>query len=236
MSLDQSIILTHVSIVVCRDLFLHKLQQQIDHEPDVVKARWLFEPSQSVPDTTYDNTMAKQATPTTSKDEVEDEPGFKTAHNNREEAKKFVKSIVTLVDKFMADITSYDRYKQEEVYTEFVQKYVKELKNFDDYFKDTSPSIILEIIDDKMCEYIRKPPPDLQGIKTHTSEENIPQSTMLYRSWHMNNHLQHWTMLARQLLFSYLQICNLPMSTLPRWPKLWPNSGQLPPLASSALL
>ena len=50
---------------------------------------------------------------------------------------------------------------------------MKELKNFDDYFKDASPSTILEIIDDKMCEYIRKPPPDLQSIKTCTSEENI---------------------------------------------------------------
>ena len=63
---------------------------------------------------------AKQATPTTSKDDVEDELVFKTTHNNPEEAKKFVKSIMTLVDKFMADITSYDQYKQEEVYTKFV--------------------------------------------------------------------------------------------------------------------
>ena len=47
---------------------------------------------------------AKQATPTTSKDNVEDDPVFKTAHNNPEEAEKFVKSIMTLVDKFTADI------------------------------------------------------------------------------------------------------------------------------------
>ena len=65
---------------------------------------------------------AKQATPTTSKDDVEDELVFKTAHNNPEEAKKFIESIVILVDKFMADITGYDRYKQEEAYTEFVRK------------------------------------------------------------------------------------------------------------------
>ena len=117
---------------------------------------------------------AKQATPTTSKDDIEDELVFKTAHNNPEEAKKFVKSIMTLVDKFMADITSYDRYKQEEVYPKFVWKYVKELKNLDNYFKDTSSSTILKIIDNKMYEYIRKPPPDPQSIKTCTSEENIP--------------------------------------------------------------
>ena len=71
---------------------------------------------------------AKQPTPATSKDDVEDEPVFKTAHNNPEEAKKFVKNIMTSVDKFMADITGYDQYKQEEVYTKFVKKYVKELK------------------------------------------------------------------------------------------------------------
>ena len=117
---------------------------------------------------------AKQATPTTSKDDVKGEPVFKTTHNNPEEAENFVKSIMTIVDKFMADITGYDRYKQEEAHTKFVWEYVKELKNLDDYFKDTSPSIILESIDDKMFKYIRKPPPDPKGIKTHTSDENIP--------------------------------------------------------------
>ena len=79
---------------------------------------------------------AKQATPTTSKDDVEDELVFKTTHNNPGEAKNFAKSIMTLVDKFMADITGYDRYKQDEAYTELVWEYVKELKNLGDYFKD----------------------------------------------------------------------------------------------------
>ena len=82
---------------------------------------------------------AKQATPTTSKDDVKDEPVFKTTHNNPGEAKNFVKSIMTLVEKFMADITGYNQYKQEELYTKFVWEYGKELKNLDDYFKDTSP-------------------------------------------------------------------------------------------------
>ena len=107
-------------------------------------------------------------------DDVEDEPVFKTAHNNPEDAVKVIHSIVTLVDRFMADINGYDHYKQEEAYTKFIRKYVKELRNLDDYFKDASPSTILNIIDDKMCEYIRKPPPDPQAIKICTFEENIP--------------------------------------------------------------
>ena len=169
---------------------------------------------------------AKQATPTTSKDDLEDELVFKTAHNNPEEAEKFIKSIVILVDKFMADITGYDRDKQEEACTEFVLKYVKELKTLDNYFKDTSPSI-LEIIDDKMCEYIRKPPPDPQGIQTHTSEENIPTG---HHALQELAHEQLSPMLDNAGQVAVVQsFANLQFAP-------WPNSGQSPPLASSALL
>ena len=73
----------------------------------------------------------------------------------------------------MIDINGYDRYKQEDAYREFVRKYVKELKTLDDYFKDASPQTVLDIIDDKLCNYIRKPPPDLKAIKTKTSEKKI---------------------------------------------------------------
>ena len=104
----------------------------------------------------------------------EDEPMFKMAHNNPEEAAKFVTKITILVEDFMIDINGYDRYKQEDAYPEFVRKYVKELKTLDDYFKDASPTTVLDIIDDKLCNYIRKPPPDPKAIKIRTSEENIP--------------------------------------------------------------
>ena len=102
-----------------------------------------------------------------------DEPMFKTAHNNPEEAAKFVTNITILVEDFMIDINGYDQYKQEDAYPEFVRKYVKELKTLDDYFKDASPKTVLDIIDDKLCNYIRKPPPDPKAIKIRTSEENI---------------------------------------------------------------
>ena len=104
----------------------------------------------------------------------EKEPTFKTAHNNPEEAAKFVANITILVEDFMIDINGYDRYKQEDAYPEFVRKYVKELKTLDDYFKDASTETILDIIDDKLCNCIRKPPPDPKAIKIRTSKENIP--------------------------------------------------------------
>ena len=104
----------------------------------------------------------------------EEEPTFKMAHNNLEEAAKFVANITILVQDFMIDINGYDRYKQEDAYPEFVRKYVKELKTLDDYFKDTSIKTILDIVDDKLCNYMRKPTPDPKAIKIRTSEENIP--------------------------------------------------------------
>ena len=103
-----------------------------------------------------------------------EEPTFKMAHNNPEEAAKFVTNITILVEDFMIDINRYYRYKQEDTYPEFERKYVKELKTLDDYFKDASTKTVLDIIDDKLCIYIRKPTPDPKAIKIRTSEENIP--------------------------------------------------------------
>ena len=103
-----------------------------------------------------------------------DKPTFKMAHNNPGEAAQFVTNITILVEDFMIDINGYDRYKQEDAYPEFVRKYVKELKTLDDYFKDASTKTILDIIDDQVCNYTRKPPPDPKAIKIRTSEENIP--------------------------------------------------------------
>ena len=104
----------------------------------------------------------------------EEEPTFKTAHNNPEEAAKFVTNRTILVEDFMIDINGYDWYKQEDAYPEFVRKYVKELKTLDDYFKDASTKTVLDLIDNKLGNYIRKPPPDPKAIKIRTSEENIP--------------------------------------------------------------
>ena len=104
----------------------------------------------------------------------EEEPTFKMAHNNPEEAVKFVANITILVQDFMIGINGYDRYKQKDAYPEFVRKYVKELKTLDDYFKDASTTTVLDIIDDKLCNYIKKPTPDPKAIKIRTSEENIP--------------------------------------------------------------
>ena len=79
-----------------------------------------------------------------------------------------------LTDRFMSDILGYDRYKQKEAYGKFVRKYTKELQKLDDYFNGADPKLVLDIIDDKMCELIRKPEPDPSAIKSHAFEQKSP--------------------------------------------------------------
>ena len=115
--------------------------------------------------TTYDYIMVAQ--------EIDEPEELKTAYNNPKEAEQFMSRVMQSTDRFMSDILSYDRYKQEEAYGKFVRKYMKELQKLDDYFNEADPQLILDIIDDKMCELIRKPEPDPHTIKSHRSEQKL---------------------------------------------------------------
>ena len=59
-----------------------------------------------------------------------DTPEFKTAYNNLEEAAKYLKEVTRLTDKFMSDITGFDRYTEEGTYEWYVQHVYPELKNW----------------------------------------------------------------------------------------------------------
>ena len=73
----------------------------------------------------------------------------------------------------MADIRCYNRYCQEEVFPEFMMKYMKELKQLDNYFDTANPSLVLDLIGNTLCKLIRKQEPSPSCIKSGTSEENI---------------------------------------------------------------
>ena len=59
-SLDQSIVSTFYSIVVCRILFLNKVKVQIDRVPDTLMARHIYQQAQAVANNTYSYIMAAQ--------------------------------------------------------------------------------------------------------------------------------------------------------------------------------
>ena len=89
-------------LLYAETLFLCKLQQQIDHEPDVVRARWLFEWSQPVPDTTYDYTMVTQEADTTNIKEDIKKPGL---NNPREQTLAYLQK-----EHFSAEKSCVQRY------------------------------------------------------------------------------------------------------------------------------
>ena len=56
------------------------------------------------------------------------------------------------VDLFEARIHTYDRYETEKAYPEFVATYHKLLSEVEDYYKHAIPSVVLDIIPDKMAK------------------------------------------------------------------------------------
>ena len=146
------------------------MHQAIERAPDLAAAQILYNTSLIVEaeNNTYTYIMAAH--------ELDEPEDLKTAYNNPNEAKQFVNNITGLTDTFMADIRCYNRYCQEEAYPEFVMKYMKELKQLDNYFDTTDPSLVLDLIDDKLCKLIRKQEPSPSCIKSWTSEEKIPNS------------------------------------------------------------
>ena len=70
-----------------------------------MKARHLYQLG-TTPHTTYDYIMAAQ--------DIDEPEELKTAYNNPKEAEQSMSKVTQLRDRFMSDILSYNRYKQEE--------------------------------------------------------------------------------------------------------------------------
>ena len=120
------------------------MHQAIERAPDLAATQNLYNISLIVEaeNNTYTYIMAAH--------ELDEPDDLKNAYNNPKEAKQFVNNVTQLTDKFMADIHCYNRSHQEETYPEFVTKYMKELKQLNNYIDTTNPSLLLDLIDDKL--------------------------------------------------------------------------------------
>ena len=117
----------------------------------MVRARQLFELSQSVPDTTYDYTMVTQEVGTTDlKEDIKKKPGL----NNLEEATRFVQEVDKEVQKFVDTVHQYEPYSIQNMYSDFIERYFDLLCDVEDYYKDASITTVLELIDDTTCKML----------------------------------------------------------------------------------
>ena len=80
---------------------------------------------------------------------------LKLGPNNPELAGKFITKLKTAVDLFESRIHTYDRYKTEKAYSEFVETYLKLLSMVEDYYSFAKASIVLDIVPDKMAKLLR---------------------------------------------------------------------------------
>ena len=84
--------------------------------------------------------------------EKEDTQEFKMVYNP-EEAAKYMKEINRMTEKFMSDITGFDKYTQESAYEWYVHNVCCELKKLDlDYFKHVNSKLVLDLVDYKRCQ------------------------------------------------------------------------------------
>ena len=117
---------------------------QIDKVPDTVTTRHIYREAQAVEDNTYAYIMAAAELDATDVDiQLKEKPG----PNNSKEAEEFVK--------FTETIHSYEPYKIEDAYTDFVTRHYYLLCDVEDYFKNASIQGVLDIVDDTMCKMLR---------------------------------------------------------------------------------
>ena len=82
-------------------------------------------------------------------------PKIKLGPNNPKQAESFSTQLKDAVDLFEIRIHTYDRYETEKAYPEFVATYHKLLSEVEDYYKHAIPSVVLDIIPDKMAKMMR---------------------------------------------------------------------------------
>ena len=149
---------------------LQRLCDTIDREPDVVKASKIFTNFEAA---TQDSTTASYtAVATTLHTMAEKEPNTKEAKpklpnvkdtqpklkpgpHNPEQASEFVSKIKEATDQFTQIIHSYEPYKIQDVYSDYVLRYYELLVQVEDYFLDASTETVLELVNNMMCKYMR---------------------------------------------------------------------------------
>ena len=112
-SLNQCIILTFFSIVVCRTAVFKKTKGA-DRQRDIVRARCIYQQAQAVEDNVYSYIMVAQELKAAEADVQLKKPG----PNNPEEAEELIKQVKIAVDKFADVIHSCEPYKIEDAYTD----------------------------------------------------------------------------------------------------------------------
>ena len=136
--------------------------------PTIAEACRIYQASQAVDDTIFGYDMAEKELATQeleetraekedtktdeAKDQLKTDIKKKPGPNNPEAASEFMIEINKAADKFTEIIHSYEPYKIQDAYSDFVLRYYKLLVQVEDYFIDASMEAVLELVDDTTCK------------------------------------------------------------------------------------
>ena len=107
---------------------------------------------------------------------MEDEHTKEPLHNNPEEAAEYVKAVNTLLQSFVNDIHSFNHYKQQDAYKNFLHTLSQLLSKLDSaYFTNMDTEVVLDTIPDKECAtFLERPEETADKVQQCVSSDSIP--------------------------------------------------------------
>ena len=122
-----------------------------------------------------------------------------------------MEDIMKLMDWFVDSLSRFNCYKLQDRYRPFIHDLHRLLMKLDsNYFQNANPKLILELVEDKLCETFTKRPRegDAPAIEVRKSMDNIPQShNILTRMAQQEGH-KALGEAAVVKLFSHLQMAH----------------------------
>ena len=94
--------------------------------------------------------VSQEADPANIEEDIKKNPG----PNSPQEATRFVQEVDEAVQKFMDTVHQNEPYSIQNAYSDFIAIYCNLLCDFEHYYKDSSISDVLELINDTTCKIL----------------------------------------------------------------------------------
>ena len=141
---------------------------------------------------------------------MEDEHTKGPSHNNPEEAAKYVKAVISLLQSFVTDICDFYHYKHLDAWETFLHALSQLLsKLYSTYFTKMDTQVILDTIPDKACAaFLAHPEEAANRVQQRVSSEEIPTGPEVTSKMRLQEGIQcfdHKGQQAVTRLFSHFQ-------------------------------
>ena len=148
---------------------------------------------------------------------MEDEHTKEPSHNNPEEAANYVKAVNILLQSFVNDIRSFNCYKRQDAYENFLHTLSQLLSKLDSaYFTNMDTEVVLDTIPDKECAaFLARPEETADKVQQLVSSDSIPTGPKVTSKMHLEGNIPSFDKKGQEAitkLFGHLQDAHNHMS------------------------